>query len=99
MTVFWRIKISLNQECTVFLPSLVVGKLLKKLCDLDVSISLCGTKITKVPDPNSFSALNQLKYLSISWDNYFASHHEISAADCVYIDGKYRQMALISSGI
>ena len=32
-------------------------------------LRLCGTEITKVPDPNSFSASNQLKYLSISCDD------------------------------
>ena len=30
-----------------------------------------------VPRPNLFSVSNQLKYLSISCDNFFASHHEV----------------------
>ena len=40
-------------------------------------LGLCGTEITDVPGPNSFSVSNQLKYLSISCDNHFASQHEV----------------------
>ena len=40
-------------------------------------LGLCGTEITNVPGPNSFSVSNQLKYLSISCDNHFASQHEV----------------------
>ena len=59
-------------------PAKFIEKALRLGCQY---LRLCGTEITKVPDPNSFSASNQLKYLSISCDNYFASHHEVLMKD------------------
>ena len=47
-------------------PAKFIEKALRLGCQY---LRLCGTEITKVPDPNSFSASNQLKYLSISCDD------------------------------
>ena len=55
-------------------PAKFIEKVLRHGCQY---LGLCGTKITNVSDPNSFSVSNQLKYLSISCDNFFASHHEV----------------------
>jgi hypothetical protein len=55
-------------------PAKFIEKALRHGCQY---LGLRGTEITNVSDPNSFSVSNQLKYLSISCENYFASHHEV----------------------
>ena len=55
-------------------PAKFIEKVLRHGCQY---LGLRGTKITNVSGPNSFSVSNQLKYLSISCDNFFASHHEV----------------------
>ena len=54
-------------------PGKFIEKALKHGCQY---LGLCGTKITNELGCE-FSASNQLKYLSISCDNYFESHHEV----------------------
>ena len=55
-------------------PAKFIEKVLRHGCQY---LGLRGTEITNVSGPNLFSVSNQLKYLSISCDNYFASHHEV----------------------
>ena len=59
----WK-KINLSYRTV---PAKFIEKALRLGCQY---LGLCGTEITNLPGPNSFSASNQLKYLSIS-EAYF----------------------------